>query len=354
MMFATLAVMTACNNEVLTDDLPPIDPNAQKSVIGFRSWNNNQRSAGDYELEEYHSTFVVYGTKCDELDAVQTVFDAVTCTYDQPGTDITGQWKYTPARYWDKQAKNYKFVAYTPTNAPIEYSFTGEVGSSTAQFKSTAPLKLKGTNLQQGDPQEEELNVGFTGDKDLDVMITKDVNTVTSFPSSMPDVDLVFGHTLSKLVVSIVTPFDSLKGRVIINNVTVKDYLSEGTFALETDKYVWTADAQSSKINYSYTSPVKALAQDTATCFIESLIFPQALTPTQQVVINYTIVSADGTYSEDYNYKVDVNKIFTETTNYKSDTVYNIEFTINPEKNVIKFDAGVYEWSDKETGEKEL
>lgn len=347
-----MVMMMACNNDDAIND----NPDAQKSPIAFQSWNTFlMRSAGDYELEAYHNNFVVYGTKRDSLDEVQKVFNAVTCTFDSLATSATGEWSYSPVRYWDKQAKHYKFVAYTPANAPIAYNFTTEVGEANAQFKSTEPLTLTGTNLMEGAPQRDELNVGFTGSKDLDVMITEDVNTVNAFPRRMADVDLLFRHTLSKLVLSIKTPLDSLKSHIIIKSVTVEDYLSKGTFGLnEANEYVWTANTESDKIDYLYTSPATILKQDTAEYFIESLIFPQALTSTQKVTIKYTIESADGTYSENYTYTTDMSKIFTNTTDYKDNTVYSIEFTINPEKDIITFDAGVYEWEERVTGEPEI
>lgn len=347
LLAAVAAALVSCNQDVLIDE-PVVGPETPIAFSTFadKATRADKPASSDFFLEDYHQTMSVYGTKKDGDDNVQLVFSNVTCTFDAAETDITGEWAYSPARYWDKQAKNYKFVGFAPATAPMEYVIAtdSEVDATGNKFQSTSALTLVGTNLQEGDPQNDYINVGFYGTTgvDCDVMITKSVNTVDGFVASMPDVDLIYGHTLAKLVVTFTTPLAATDGTVTINNVKVSNYLSEGSF----DTNAWTADATSTKIDYEYTTPAKDLTTNTTTYFIESLVFPQALTDDQKLSFNYTITSADNSYTEDFPYSIKISDVFTSESAYAGDTVYLINFTIDPESNVIKFDAGVSDWSD--------
>ena len=217
----TLALGGSCTSDVLTEE------EGTQVAIGFSAVTNRltrgdtKPEGADYFLEDYHQTFAVYGTKKSQVDGeVSYVFgdnataltetskyDGVTCTFEEAGTQLTGQWTYTPARFWDTQA-DYRFIAYAPAAAPIRYVY-GKAGDETAatgyRFLSTAPYTILGQNLQ-ATPTKEEQKVGFTGvgaGKDSDIMISDAQSVNGASHQRGSTVDLIFRHTLSKLNVKL-------------------------------------------------------------------------------------------------------------------------------------------------------
>ena len=119
---AVAGLLASCSSEVLVDDQPT--RTTTPVAIGFSTFADKATRANVNDLEFYHQTFAVYGTKYNENTnpQVQRVFDKVTCTY-ATDPDITGYWQYAPARYWDKQS-TYKFVAFAPAAAKFQYRHT--------------------------------------------------------------------------------------------------------------------------------------------------------------------------------------------------------------------------------------
>lgn len=375
----TLALGGSCTSDVLTEE------EGTQVAIGFSAVTNRltrgdtKPEGADYFLEDYHQTFAVYGTKKSQVDGeVSYVFgdnataltetskyDGVTCTFEEAGTQLVGQWTYAPARFWDTQA-DYRFIAYAPAAAPIRYVY-GKAGDETAatgyRFLSTAPYTILGQNLQ-ATPTQEEQKVGFTGGgkgKDSDIMISDAQSVNGASHQRGSTVDLIFRHTLSKLNVKLdvetaePADTDSVAGyRVEVSDVRIDSLYSQGSF----DTGSWTVNdstATSPLVFYTFATEKPGVKLDTEdTYFIESLVMPQDIAANQKVTLVYTITSIDenkNEHAEKYTYVTTLADIFAITattpiaTEFQENSNYTISFHLNPENNVIQFDAGVAEWA---------
>ena len=164
---ATMLVSCAQTEKINNDLL-----NNEQAVIGFASYSEKTTRGNvdiNTNLEYYHSTFAVYGTKENKHDAtdIQYVFGGkaeaagaqagVTCTYQATPDAVLGDWKYTDPRFWDKQA-DYNFIAYAPALAqnPIRYYYNAEkaeVGDAGNWFKTTDAYILEGRSQGRSKPR---------------------------------------------------------------------------------------------------------------------------------------------------------------------------------------------------------
>ena len=352
-------VFAACSSDVVLNDIAESQTDTPKA-IGFTSFSEKITRA-DTDLEYYHNTFVVYGTKQSTVDnAIQYVFggkatalgnqDGVTCTYDAASTTVTGYWKYDNPRYWDKQAE-YDFIAYAPDNAPLRYFYNAadaQVGDPNNKFVTNADYTLAGTNLQATATTAEKVK-GFTGDVDLDIMIS---TAKSQCGSNNADVALVFKHILSKLNVTFAKADVLNDATVTVTSVEITGLKEKGSYN-ESD-YVndeftktsgWTTiDVTTSTYKLAYSGS-QALNNSTGSAFyfIESLVMPQTIDDDQvTLVAKYKIES--GTYSENYTYELDLYDIAT-LQKFFDGYNYTLNFTIAPD--VIKFDATVTPWTDQ-------
>jgi hypothetical protein len=353
-------VFAACSSDVVLNDIAESQTDTPKA-IGFTSFSEKITRA-DTDLEYYHNTFVVYGTKQSTVDnAIQYVFggkatapgnqDGVTCTYDAASTTVTGYWKYDNPRYWDKQAE-YDFIAYAPDNAPLRYFYNAadaQVGDVNNEFVTNADYTLAGTNLQATATTAEKVK-GFTGaGVDLDLMIS---NPKPQSGSNNADVALVFKHILSKLNVTFAKA-DVLDGATVtVTSVEITGLKEKGSYN-ESD-YVndeftktsgWTTiDVTPSTYKLAYSgSQALNNSAGSALYFIESLVMPQTIADDQVTLkAKYTIQT--GGYSENYTYQLDLYDV-EALRKYFDGYNYTLKFTIQP--NVIKFDADVTVWENQ-------
>lgn len=358
-------IFAACSNDIVLRDTAELQTDNPKA-IGFTSYSE-KITRGDVtnanNLEYYHNTFQVYGTKKSTVDnAVQYVFGqspnptnptvGVECTYQASPDAVLGDWKYNHPRFWDKQA-NYNFVAFAPNNAPLKYKYnvvggTGQVGDANNEFVTTTNYTLAGTNLQTPASTAEKVK-GFTGGADLDIMISA---TNAQNGSTHSDyVNLVFSHILSKLNVTFAkaAALDAVNAVTItgveITGLKEKGSYSQNTYDLALTKSGWTTiDVVGStyKLAYSGSQNLNA-STGSALYFIESLVMPQTIADDQvALVVKYTITS--GTYSENYTYELDLYDI-AALRKFFDGYNYTLNFTIAPD--VIKFDATVTPWTDQ-------
>jgi hypothetical protein len=214
---AMLTAMTACQNspvliETELKDITLVQPDSTCPIQFATFANRSTRAVATInDLEFYHPTFKVYGTKTsNEGTKVQSIFEGVTITANIAEGEEPNTWQYDTDRYWDKQADYYQFVAFAPAHAPIAYQHNlVEVNDETASFFSPEDYTLIGQNLMQGAPAAAEKNAGFTGETDQDGNAITDCDVMRSAPFAVtepkttPVVTLNFSHTLAKLMVTI-------------------------------------------------------------------------------------------------------------------------------------------------------
>lgn len=223
--------------------------------------------------------------------------------------------------------------------------------------------------MQDLTPQTAEVKTGFDGvagtapKQDLDIMVS-DLNGQHG-SSHTTDVDLVFRHTLAKLNIALdvekAAPAAGVAGyKVLVKTVSANDFFSTGSFssALSTLKYepTWKVEG-TDKVNYTYVSPAFTADPDDGDqlgvddlYFVESLVMPQAIAANQVIKLEYRLISIDAAgneYPENFTYTLKMTDAFASETAYEENTNYIVKFHLNPENNVITFDAGVYEWVDK-------
>ena len=374
--------LASCSNDLFLDDNQD-----NKGYIGFTSYSE-QSTRGDAtkkaNLEFYHNTFAVFGTKVNKKDATkfQYVFGGeatattlnpagVTCTYQTTPDAVLGDWKYTDPRFWDKQA-NYKFIAYAPVSDdnPISYYYSAAnalVGADGNQFKTKAPYVLKATNLQATATEAEKIT-GFNVDgEDLDLMIS--APNPQDGAAHSAEVNLVFRHILSKINITVAKSLALQGCTVTVKDITIAGLKDKGEYtesnydnSAATIASGWEATKSGTAYNLAYsTTDGQALNDGTIDntkeptevgyftpgkpyYFIESLLLPQAITAANQVILtmNYTVKSGD--YSEDYPYELDLYEV-AKLQNIYEGYNYTLNFTIDPD--VIKFDASVTVWANE-------
>ena len=352
-------VFAACSSDVVLNDITESQTDTPKA-IGFTSFSEKITRA-DTDLEYYHNTFVVYGTKQSTVDnAIQYVFggkatalgnqDGVTCTYNATA-GVTGNWEYVNPRYWDKQAE-YDFIAYAPDNAPLRYFYNAadaQVGDPNNEFVTNADYTLAGTNLQATATTAEKVK-GFTdAGVDLDLMISA---AKPQSGSNNDDVALVFKHILSKLNVTFAKADVLNDATVTVTSVEITGLKEKGSYN-ESD-YVndeftktsgWTTiDVTPSTYKLAYSgSQALNNSAGSALYFIESLVMPQTIADDQVTLkAKYTIQT--GGYSENYTYQLDLYDV-EALRKYFDGYNYTLKFTIQPD--VIKFDAEVTVWDNQ-------
>lgn len=347
----TATVVACSNSPVLVDtefEEVELKRPIEEDVIEFTTFadRSTRAVATVSDLEFYHPTFKVYGTKTSNNGGkIQTIFEGVVVTADIAEGEDENSWTYEIDRYWDKQADSYQFVAFAPAHAPLAYQHNMvEVNDEEAEFFSPNDYTLIGQNLQEGAPDAAEKNAGFTGqvDEEGNALTDCDVMRAAPFavlePATTPVVTLNFSHTLAKLLVTVKA--NAAEPYVItVNNVTVADLLSTGSYDHTKG---WVAK-DGNTVDYLYTSPATALSADVKTYFIESLVMPQAIAATQVLTLDYTITS--GNYSERFTYKATLADLFNgKSTDFKGANSYAVNFNIAPEANIITFDTGVTGW----------
>ena len=390
---AVAAIVAACSNDViLRDDIQT--PTDAPKAIGFSSYSE-KITRGDLtdplNLEYYHTTFAVFGTKVSKYDAtdIQYVFggqptinttdataavlnpEGTTCTYQAAALNpILGDWRYQDPRYWDKNA-TYNFIGYAPVvdNNPIAYYYDNVegilVGAANNQFKTTALYTLVGTNLQNT-PTEAEINNGFNVNPGaIDIMISAPVaeDGNTHYAGNNADVNLVFRHILSKLNLKITKGEALHEKEVKLTELKIEGFKNEGNYVEK--NYNTTANPKVSGWALADASDTVLIGNATANSagyvlrdgsysgttytpiteyFIESLVMPQTIADNQvTLTLKYTIKVSDN-YSENYTYKLDLYDV-EDFRQFYDAYRYTLNITINPE--VITFDADASAWTEK-------
>lgn len=374
---ATMLVSCAQTEKINNDLKDTTEPKA----IGFSSYSEKATrgdASNSANLEFYHNTFAVYGTKQSKNDAtdIQYLFGGaataagvqigVTCTYQDPTkTDVLGDWRYEDPRFWDKQA-TFDFIAYAPVSAnnPIRYYYNdekAEVGDDGNEFKTTATYTLAGTNIQ-ATPTTSEKVKGFNveANGDLDLMVSS-YNGNINGAAHDEYVNLIFRHILAKFNVKIEKGEGLNNAIVKVKEVTIQGLDDSGDYTSSTYVAATTSGWASSSVNNTYK-----LTYENATgtelnsgeyngtpavftpgapyYFIESLIMPQAIADDQvTVTVKYSIESATSGLVQNFESPFDLYDL-ANMRNLNEGYNYTLICTIQTE--MIKFDASATAWDD--------
>jgi len=377
LLAAAATIMASCvETEKINNDLKAT---TEPKAIGFSSYSEKAtKGVNDAnDLEFYHNTFAVYGTKQSKNDnSVQYLFGGkataagtqagVTCSYQDPALPaILGDWRYDDPRYWDKQA-TFDFIAYAPVAAanPIRYYYSAanaEVGDAGNEFKSTSTYTLEGTNIQ-ATPTTAEKVKGFTVEagKDLDLMVSAYSGSIDG-ASHNEYVNLIFRHILSKFNVKVVKGEGLNNAIVKVKEVTISGLDDSGDYTSSNYVPATTSGWASSSVNNTYKLTYEDATGTTLNSgtyagnpavftpgapyyFIESLIMPQAIADDHvNVTVKYSIESTTSSLVQNFTnrfdlYDLDNLRVLNEGYNY------TLTCTIQPE--IIKFDATASTWDN--------
>lgn len=369
---ATTAILASCSSESVFNQIKDETPS---NPITFSSYSEKSskadvgNNANANNLEYYHNSFAVFGTKVDFDNEIQYVFGdtakvlGTTCTYtgNGDGTFYGTNWRYDEERFWDKYAY-YDLIAYAPALPDtsllrFRYSNTYEVdtlGKRGCEFEVPNYI-LKGTNPQQTMPQGspyERFGVTANGD-DIDLMIS---NIVSRRGTDQTTVQFAFHHIFSKLNISIAKTSSMNEGKVIIDSLIITGLSDKGSYV--DSKYSnnplnprsgWTLAAANANPNFELAyrrqanHPAELPDEDTdgvhPLYFIESLILPQNISNNAKLSLKYHITKDNGTYSENFKYEIAFKEIFAQILDR---SLYTIKFSLNSD--AITFDANADAW----------
>ena len=246
-LFAAAAAMVACSqNDVLVDN---ISESQAETAIGFGTGINNltrgttaenSNGADGEALNSYHTTFGVWGYKQVGTGDEQAVFNNQTCTWTTTSVSdpftTTGDWVYSPIRYWDKTA-TYDFYAYAPSTK----EFTID-GSKDAHYLKLSSFTVVGKSLAQSTTVIAQPDDIFGADNasNEDLMIATDVKDYVYTQGLRVSLD--FNHILSRLNIAVKTTIpeavaaDATAGTpasgatVTINKILVYNMENSGSF----------------------------------------------------------------------------------------------------------------------------
>lgn len=392
---AAATVLASCTNEKVLNEIQTSSSNP--TVIGFGTYAEKPTKAiktysTGVKLEDYHKSFVVYGTKYSNIEDFDIVADTIyvfgdvasatdsvagtVCDYvDDNNLFYGSNWEYTDVRYWDKQA-TYDFIAFAPKFAPFRYQYVdsvSRVGAKGNKFVSS-DFELYGQNLQDTTEAAsgnhlKELLVGFTRDslnepgKDLDIMISE-LNSnqngndyIKKTAANNKDVNLQFHHILAKLNITIAKASVLDTATVTIKSISLDSLNYKGRY----DGEKWIAynrvpgdTTYSIKFNAENNSAKYAVipaSTDTnkKKYFVESIVMPQTLDSRCSLTVKYDIQR--GSHKEPFisRFSIYDENIFSE---FKDCYNYTLNITINP--TYITFDAKSDKWDYEGSANEQL
>ena len=365
-MIAVAAIaMVSCAQD---DQLKGSIEESKLEEICFKSFSE-KATRGNVDdknnLEFYHQTFTVYGTKKNDIDEkVTKVFDRINCTYSS-GDAVYGDWTYNTPRYWDKQAA-YRFRAFAPAGAEMLFEYAdSDDGFELKNGNFTLNYTLVGTNVATMKYGTERVN-GFseTASGDIDIMTS---NTEEPHGSLKQTVNLQFKHILSKLNVAVAKSKALASADVTVNYVKISGLKNSGSYSeASSDPVQPTASGAATKSGWSnqassdsyilksnasgdideYYCDVNVKDINDYKFFIESIVMPQDIASGDATVeINYTTTTTDekgNKYAETFTSSFDMNSQ-AKIQDFAGRCNYTLKITIDPE--IIQFDATVYEWA---------
>ena len=289
---AAAAMFAACSNEdVLVDEG---GSTSKETPITFSTFTEkatraeNSDAGTTYALKNYHTTFKVWGYKNVEATTgtltSTPVFDGVVLTWaDTPSDPFTntGDWTYSPIRFWDKAAASYDFHAAAPSTASWSINKTANSGMTVGGLTfSINGATVSGESLPFDFSAATATPLHVTGqpdDKfstDIDLMIATDV-TKTAPYTQENRVEFLFNHILSRLNIGVKTSL-ATPNVVVLKSLEVYNMNSKGNFNESAD-----AADQSAKITRwgSQSTPLKV-------GFPNSQVSTSAMTISSDVTLN--------------------------------------------------------------------
>ena len=328
-------VVGCSKNEVLNEIAQP------EVLIGFGdSYVGKKVKAGEVtdlsDLQTNNGTMKVWGWKTH--GETSQIFNNQQVTYNSSSSRTNTKWEYTPLKYWDMEATNYKFYAVSP--------FTDKFAID------ASTRKISGTGIEAVQILENSNGASLvtsTNTQAIDYLVAAVVDKSPKGNDSDGDVTFTFSHILSKLNVNVKTTTDFINSgdnypQIKLTDLSINlagmcpNYTQAAAGAVNPASDIWsgTATASTSYVCFDAAGDISAkLLTGTAQKVASYLVAPTAAGQTY----NYTVsVEYDIYYgASDHEHFTATNKAVTTLTSFAQNTINNLTITIDPQ--AIYFDV---------------
>lgn len=293
---AATAMFASCTK----DEMVEMNP---QNAIGFETFvDKSTRAATDVTTANLEA-FEVYGWRTKGT-TTQQIFNAQEVTANK------GVCTYSPLQYWVNGYK-YNFEAVAPKSGAGGVTFTGSNGASTIEFVS---------------------------DSETDLIYASAAADLSSDDATPNDVDLTFGHLLSRVKFT----FTNGAGVNSAAKITVSDVkiTNAGTTGVYTPSNgTWAAATATSAVSFASTS-IADIVGGASGATEHKYLIPYNV---DGYNVSFTVTMTQGAVSDEFSYTVSL----PDCTLEKGKS-YNFEATFNPGRPIV-FKAAVTPWDDNFT-----
>lgn len=328
LMAAAAAMFAACSETELVN---AVNEAEYQKAIGFDEFlGKSTRGLNTTELDDFHDGFGVWAFKGDAGDVNTLVMDnfkvvengAGKWVYDGQTGGATGSVAQV-LKYWDK-LKSYEFYAYAPYNKAVKLV---NKDLQIVEGEYAANENLAGTTLSTTPPAD----VTYTGvgddddEKTTDWMVAATVARAKD-TNDYSEVQEVFAHTMSRLIVNLKSDI-----ALTVNSVSVNNVYGKGSYA----NGKWSVNALHEK---SVSGAKGAVTGGSVVHYcMEYLLIPSEVEPSFS--IEY-VVNGDT--------RILSNAEITGIDKFEAGKAYEVTVTIGNDP--IEFTANVTAWGAATTG----
>lgn len=338
LLLTTAALFVACAEKTSLNEVGDTPIDFTKSYVEKTTKAINKGLYTTQNFEATGNTMGVFGWR-KKSTTYSIVFDNKSVDYN---VTVSGDWGYSPKRYWDSDADNYAFFAYAPHSS--DFPNGGTVAMATAGDGNTFSI----TGFSQATTVANQV--------DLLVDLTSQVANTTNKAATKTDVAFTFSHILTQvniwMGVSANLKADNTDNPVTVQSVTLNGAYINGTYSYSNSAWGWSS--RSTTQQFAATPSTDTFFNSdhlTATAEVvpglnQMLLIPGSVTG-YTITVNYTI----GTGNSPEAYTKTINLTDFKSGNNTLDTWaiganYNYVLTIGPEP--IEFDlsqTGIIDWS---------
>lgn len=341
---ATITIIGCSQNDVINEIEQP------EVLIGFKdAYIGKKTKAGEVNsiatLQTNNGTMKVWGWKTVSGSDTR-VFNGQLVTYNANYAPTNTNWEYSPLKYWDMEASNYKFYAVSPSTTKLAINETSRI--------------ISGTGLEQVQILEDMNGASKTTSANttaIDYLVAAGVSKAPKGNAQDGDVSFAFSHILSKLTVKVKTGSDfanegSNYPQIKMTDLSIKlsgmcpNFTQKTTEVLTpqaTDGDTWNGTAMSETSYVCFDKDGTTIANDlllseTAQSIASYLVTPTATGATPATHTFKVTVEYDLYYSAtDIEHFKATDKSVTTLTSFVQNTANTLIITVNPQ--AIYFDV---------------
>lgn len=338
LLLAAAAIVVGCSKNGILNEIEQ-----SEVLIGFGdSYVGKKVKSGEVtnleDLQTNNGTMKVWGWKTH--GTTSQIFDNQQVTYNSSSSRTNTKWEYTPLKYWDMEATNYKFYAVSPFTSKFAINATTRIISGTG---------IEGVQVLDNKNGASAVTSDNTEAIDYLVAAVVDKAPKGNDPDD-GDVTFTFSHILSKLIVNVKTTTNFINEgnnypQIKLTDLSIKlagmcpNYTQAATGVVNPSADTWngTAMAEASYVCFDVAGDVTdLLLTGTAQKVASYLVAPTATagtTYTYKVSVEYDIYYG----ASDHEHFTATDKTVSTLTSFAQNTSNTLTITIDPQ--VIYFDV---------------